>query len=388
MAAISQNKYISIASSVIQASLGDRDLSGLVFSRGTASGTGDYASLTSDYNAGNVITVQSSMMADGVFGVESDEAKFAAKYFSYVNPSGRSPRALNFVKVGDSETPKNAFDGVLGNSNNFGSFTFLGDADDFELSALKEVYDENKTLNFQFLAVHGEVFSDVATHIGNATTLGKIEGTHFVVGSDKYCAAMPMSIVASVRYTTSSAATCLMYKEFAGETPVVDNDTDFGLLIEKNINFYGKTQVNGRQLAFYQAGFNLDGVDTACYMNEVWLKSQIITNFFNLMNEVERVPANYVGESMITSSVVMPAVNAALSNGVIMPGKNISEDMRATIFQYTGDEDAVNDILVDGYWYSIVIELDDDNKTYRARYKLVYSKGDSVRFIDGSNTLV
>lgn len=386
MAAISQNKYISIASSVIQASLGDRDLSGLVFSRGTASGTGDYATLTSDYNAGNVITVQSSKMADGVFGEGSDEAKFAAKYFSYVNPSGRSPRALNFVKVGDSETPKAAFDDVIGDTNNFGSFTFLGD--DFELSDLKEVYDENKTLNFQFLAVHGEVFSDVATHTQNATTLGEIEGTHFVVGEDMYCAAMPMSIVASVRYSPSSAATCLMYKEFAGESPVVDNDTNFELLIGKNINFYGKTQVNGRQLAFYQTGFNLDGVDTACYMNEVWLKSQIVTNFFNLMKEVERVPANYVGESMITSSVVMPAVNAALSNGVIMPGKNISEEMRATIFQYTGDENAVDDILVDGYWYSIVIELDDDNKTYKARYKLVYSKGDSVRFIDGSNTLV
>lgn len=385
MASISQKKFIDIASSVIQASLGDRDLSGLVFSKGTAVGTGAYATVTADYNSGKVITVKSSKEADNVFGSDSDEAKFANKYFSYVNPSGRTPRALNFMKVVDGDTPKDAFDKAIGATDNFGSFTFLGD--DFELAALKTVYDANQGLNFQFLAVHGEEIAENSSdHVTNATTLGEIEGTHFVIGADMYCAAMPMAIAASVRYTPESAATCFMYKTFPSETPCVSDDTTYDLLVGKNINFYGQTQVNGRMLSFYMPGFNLDGVDTAVYMNEVWLKSRVVTNFFNLMKSVERVPANYVGEAMITSSVVMPAVNDALSNGVIMPGKELSDEVRAVIYQYTGDEDAVNNILVDGYWYSIRIEPDGEN--YKAIYQLVYSKGDSVRFVDGSHTLV
>lgn len=387
MAAISQDKYIKIASSIVQATLGDRDLSGLVFTKAAVLETipTEYQLYANTYNGNSIVTFSSARAVKEVFGEASDEYKFASKYFAYVNPSGRSPRALNFYKVGDGVTPKTAFENAIGESNNFGTFTFFGT---YDLSALKEVYEYNKSLNFQFLAVHAETI-DSANNITNATTLGSIEGTHFVVGTDALASYMPMAILSSVRYTTSSSATCLMFKRFDNETPSVTDDSVFEAFVPKHINFYGKTQVNGMNISFYQLGYNLDGTDTAVYMNEIWLKSRIITNFFNLMNEVERVPANYVGETIITSGVVMPAVNDALDCGVITPGKEIPESTKAIIYQYSGDEDAATTVETDGYWYDIDISPDpDDDKKYIATYKLIYSKADSVRFVDGTHKLV
>jgi hypothetical protein len=345
----------------------------------------EYQAYADVYNANKIVTFSSARQIKEVFGGASDIYKFASKYFEYVNTMGRAPRALNVFKVNESVTPKTAFENAIGESNNFGTFTFLGN---FDFNALKEAYTLNKSLNFQFLAIHSEII-DSSNNTDNATSLSKIEGIHFVVGTDKYAAYMPMAILASVRYTTNSSATCLMFKKFNNEVPSVTDDTVFNLFVEKNINFYGKTQVNGMSLSFYQAGFNLDGTDTSVYMNEIWLKSRIVTNFFNLMNNVERVPANYVGETLITNGVVLPAVNDALDNGVIMPGKSLPETTKAIVYQYSGDENAVNDIESYGYWYDISIGPDpDDESKYIATYKLVYSKADSVRFVDGTHKLV
>ena len=144
--------------------------------------------------------------------------------------------------------------------------------------------------------------------------------------------------------------------------------------------------MNGQQLAFYQKGVNLDGTDTAVYLNEVWFKAQVITNFFNLVTSVERIPANYVGESMILTGVVMPVVATALSNGVIMLGKTLSDAQRAIIFQYTNDESAADEIQNDGYWSAITIE--NDGGEYKAFYRIIYAAGDSVRFVDGTHNIV
>lgn len=384
--AISQTKYIDISSSIIQAAIGNRDLSGLVISSGASvTSMSPKTDIQTEYESGGVIT----LTLDGVlrtFGATSPEYKFAQKYFSYVSPTGRSPRALNFKKILDEMTPAEALEAALGKTANFGSFTFLDTENTYSLAELKEAYIINNGLNFRFLAVHSEKFSAIATHVTNAGTLGEIQSCHFCISNDFYGAAIPMAIAASINYSNTGSAVCFMYKQFPGEIPTVTDTDNFETLTEANINFYGQTQVNGQQLSFYQKGINLDGTDTSVYMNEVWFKSQVITNFFNLMTEVERIPANYVGESMIMSSVVLPVVATALSNGVIMVGKALTDQQKAIVFQYTNDPTAADTVTNEGYWSTISIE--NDGGEYKAFYRIIYAGADSVRFVDGTHNIV
>lgn len=390
--AISQKKYIDINSSIIQAAIGERDLSGLVISVGSPN-TGADATLKTAYNNGDIISFDASSYK-AFFPASSQEYKFAQTYFSFVSPSGRSPRRLNFMKFGITdltETPDTAVEHALAQSSNFGSFTFLGDDETLSQANLKTAYTTNAGRNFMLLAVHGDAYisGDESENVAHATYFGSIPMCYFSVGNtQEEGAAVPMAIAASIRYDRTNSATNFMYKIFPGIVPTVTTDAVKTSFDAAHMNYIGQTQVNGDMISFHQNGFNLDGTDAAVAFNEVWLKSSIATNFFNYVTNVDRIPANYVGEGIIENAIIMPTITQGITNGVIMPGKDLTLQQEAIIYQYTGDADAASKIETDGYWLSVKIELGQDNSTYVGTYRLAYSKGDSIRFIDGQHRLV
>ena len=385
--AISQTKYIEIASKIANSPIGNRDLSGLLFTSGNMV-DGANASIKASYDAGDIVALTDSGVKT-MFGVSSDEYKFATKYFSYISPSGKTPRTLYIAKILSAESPSEAFTRITNKTDNFGSFTFMP-SDSYAVSALKNIFATNT--DNKYLAVCGVeatiedgkyIFDDV---IDAATTLGEIKGTHLVVGADKYCAAIPMAILASVNYNTGvNSVVNYMFRQVNGEIPVVTNYEDYDTLTSKNINFYGQTQANGRSIAFYQKGVNLDGTDTGVYCNEMWLKSAIVESFLNFLVDVVRIPANYAGAGMCRNAI-MGDVTQALANGTIMIGKALTSDQKAKIFQYSNDELAWKAVQNDGYWLDVVIVADGND--YKTVYRLVYSKGDSIRFVDGTHYLV
>lgn len=388
--AISQTKYIDISSQIANSRIGNRDLSGLVFTKSDMLST---ASLSAKEKYGDNMEAVALSLNEvlNCFGATSAEYGFAKKYFSYVSPGGRSPRVINFAKVGPSETADAAFTRVSAKSDNFGSFTFLGT---FEFDDVAEALEVSSGKSNKFLGVYGEkvvydqenkgyVYTNAIAH---AESLEGVAGAHFVIGADDYCAAMPMAILASINYDNGVNSTVnFMFRTFGGETPVVDTDTDYDTLTEKNINFYGKTQANGKEISFYQRGFNLDGADVAVYCNEMWLKSAIAESFLNLVTSVGRISANYAGASLIRNAI-MKDVNQGVRNGTILPLKDLDEEQMALVYQFTNDDLAWSDVQSSGFWLDIVIER--EGNTYKAVYRLVYSKGDSIRFMDGSHYLV
>lgn len=383
--AISQTKYIDIASKIATSPIGNRDFSGLVFTDAEMLSSAD-ADIKAKYDKGESIAMSLSDVVS-LFGSTGKVYNFANKYFSYIGTGGKSPRTLYTVKVLVDEVPMDAFTRAVSKSDNFGSFTFLnGDVVD-----LKEVFIANA--DNKYLAVYGEavktdsdnnlVLDDV---IANAETLGEIPGLHFVVGADDYCAAIPMAILASINYDTGvNSVVNFMFRQMPGEIPVVTSDAVYKTLSDKRINFYGQTQANGRNISFYQRGFNLDGVDTGVYCNEMWLKSAIAESFLNFLVTVNRIPANYAGAGMIRNAI-MGDITQALANGTIMIGKTLTNAQKAYVYQYTNDENAWEAVESDGYWLDVVIVADGND--YKAVYRLVYSKGDSIRFIDGTHYLV
>jgi hypothetical protein len=104
---------------------------------------------------------------------------------------------------------------------------------------------------------------------------------------------------------------------------------------------------------------------------------------------LDSLPANTTGKSLVLSSL-MKTVNAALSNGVVLAGKELNAEQKAYITTITGDEDGWIAVQNSGYRLSAEVEEYQENGTtkYKISFLFVYSKGDTINYVDGRNILI
>ena len=382
--AISQSKYIRIGSNVNTTALGSRDFSGLVFTKSATQSTARCETKTSYETNGDVVGLSSLADVGKCFGTTSDEYKFAEKYFGYVSKDGSCAMTLNFKKMGESETPSAAISGVQAITNNFGSFTFLGEFTDDQLAAAAGV---NSGFDHRYLFCVGYEYADTASASTKMAKFADAVGTFVYFGADAFGAAIPMAMLGAIDFNRSNSTICFMFKQIAKETAVITNDTDFDTMKSINANFYGLTQTNGKSFSFLQCGFCSNGEDAGTYCNELWLKSAVATSFMNLCLRVNKIPADATGSAMIRAAIVGD-VKKALDNGTILVGKPLTEEDIAEVSRWTNNEDAYLDVQNDGYWLDVVIEKDEEGKEWIAKYYLVYAKADGIRFCNGSHVLV
>lgn len=377
--AISQSHYIDITSGTSgNANVTERILAGLVFTKSTV-------------KSGNteVTDVPVSMTLDEVvtcFGASAAETAFATKYFAYASANGNSPTSISFAHYGDSsETPLAAITRINGVTNNFGSFCFIETLTDAEIIA---VANYNAGLNYKYLYVVQDVNgSTAAVTSALVTALTGISGVCVIqcTTANTHEEYMPMAIFAATDYDGTNTATNFMYKQFASAVVEVTTDSIATLLDSLNVNYYGQTQTNGKTIAFFQRGFNMDGLDTAVYCNEIWLKSRIETLFFNLMTSLNKISADENGAQVILTGIT-EAATQGLTNGTIIIGKSLTSAQKAAVTAYSGDNSAWNSVQSSGYWLNVVIKL--DGQVYKAVYTLIYSKGDSIRKVEGYDILI
>lgn len=372
--AINMNRFIDIKSSAANAAVGSRELGGLVFSS-DACNTG--ASFKADYDLGKPIKLTLDEVTSG-FASTTDIYKFAVKYFGYISPSGNTPNSLTVVKMLSDEDCATALARIDGLTNNFGCFTFLGtqNSDDLAEAAAQNAGYDNKYL--MVIGVTSDNASTVKTAVGEHNGLAYIQG-------DAYAAYMIMAVAAATDYEQINSSTVFMFKQFNGETPTVTTDSDATSLDTAHINYYGRTQTNGKTIDFLQRGVLSNGKDIACYCNEIWLKSAIATRIINLFTSVEKIPANGDGEAMI-ANVVAEVATDALRNGSILVGKTLDANQRSQVLALTNDRNAISRVETQGYWLGIYIEK--DGEEYKCKYRLVYSKGDSIRKVDGVHNMI
>ena len=125
------------------------------------------------------------------------------------------------------------------------------------------------------------------------------------------------------------------------------------------------------------------------YCNEMWLKDKIIVAGFNLFLAVGKVPANLKGNAMITG-VMLDIFNLALVNGTFSPQKNLTSTQKAYIENLTNDPDAWQTVYNNGYYFTASVDPVTQNglTNYVFNYILIYSKGDAIKKIEGSNILI
>lgn len=397
--ALPQDRYVKIISTNAgDPAITNRDLGALLFTKGVDG----WKESAGEFATGKMVVTHSLDQVAKYWESDSKEYKFAARYFGYVSPSATAPVTLSFTKWGeDSEKPVEAFNRINDATNNFGSFAFA--ESDITLAQVKDVAMANVGYNYRYLysvsaGTKDKATTEVETDALSAVSakqvahfLGSVNGTCCTQGEESAesialtAAAMPMAIFGATNYDGVNTATYFMFKQFDGEAATVEDSATADELDNLNCNYNGLVQVNGQRRAFYQRGRNLDGENTAVYCNEIWLKARISTDIMNLFLGTERIPANEDGELMLYG-VISSAAAQGIQNGVIELGKTLTNAQKTKIFQLTGDSEAWFTVQESGY--TISVEIRQDGSEYKAYYKLIYSKGDAICYVEGSDILI
>lgn len=299
------------------------------------------------------------------------------------------------VKAQDADAPDAAISKSAGISTNFGSFIFTT-ASALSNQQIADVAKWNASQNNMYM------FS-TATTLSNLGALFTLTKGYSGCALNIYSASLPVDyieqspceILAATDYTRVNATQNYMYYQFPSRNVTVTDDTTANTADANRGNYIGQTQSAGQSLAFYQRGILCggpnDAVDMNIYANEIWLKSAIGAQILSLFLNIPRVPANQEGESMLLS-VIQGVVNTAKNNGTISAGKNLTVIQQQYITQISGDPNAWRQVANIGYWLNITFSsyVNDNTKLteWKASYQLIYSKDDTIRFVDGTNTLI
>ena len=303
--------------------------------------------------------------------------------------TGTVASALGWIQgvgiISDGSDATSALDTVTQSaelSNNFFSFCFLTELTTADITAIAQwVSSQNVKYMYSVTVTPdnaGEIRAAVETYTGVALTLDKFnENAGF----------MPMSRIAAVDYTKPNSTISMNYQQFAGVQPSVQTDSEVAIYDPMNVNYYGSIQQAGQTASWYQNGvLQGDITDMGVYANEAWLKDNIATNLLNLRVALNTLPANNTGLSLVLAQITQ-SINVALLNGTILPGKTLNSTQKAFIAQITGVSDAWQTVQNAGYYLTASIEQPTSGN-YQINYLLVYSKGDSINYIDGSDILI
>lgn len=269
-------------------------------------------------------------------------------------------------------------------SNNFLSFAFLTDVSGSET----EIAEWVNAQNVRYMWSLGVDSSNAGTM---ASSLSSFDGVALTLDSfDEKAYFIPMAVSAAINYNNANASVDFMYQQVSGGTPSVNSQTDADAYDAIRVNYYGSTQQAGALISFYQNGVLLGDVTSmGVFVNEAWLKDAITTNILNTRLSLDSLPANTTGLGYVKLSI-QEIIEKALNNGVISVGKILDATQKAYITQLTNDKNAWQEIQSVGYWLKATVEkyVEQGVEKYKVSYLLVYSKGDSINFVDGRDIMI
>lgn len=228
--------------------------------------------------------------------------------------------------------------------------------------------------------------ASLSGYAGAALTLSPIAG--------QYPELLPMAQLAATNYSARNGVQSYMFRQLGGLTPSVTTDAEADRMDALRVNYYGRTQTAGQQLAFYQRGVLQGGVtapvDMNTHANEQWLKDAMAAAIMELLLSAGRVPANEEGRGQVLA-VLQEGIDAALFNGTISVGKLLTAQQRAAVTESSGDDLAWHQVEQAGYWIDARVEQytgPGGTAEYRVVYLLIYSKDDAIRSVLGTHQLI
>lgn len=311
-------------------------------------------------------------------GALADAVKISATY----NPE--------IIEGSEDKTYSQVFDEIYQENNNFATFVFLGLTDSTEIATLGSDVAQNYPSEFMMIVpVTSSNYATIQSAVANINGVS-LELCGEADDTGKFNFVMPMSITATTDYNKENGTVNYMYMQDSNMAVVVDDDNSATTYDNVKVNYYGRTQQAGQKLAFYQNGV-LQGnyQDQNIYVNEIWLKDALSTKFLNYMLLTSNWYANKSGQA-IGQGLIVDIIERAKLNGTITTEKEISENDKVYIYNVTADENAWRQIYELGYYLitSISKETINNQETYQFNYTLLYSKGDSIKKVEGQNILI
>lgn len=271
-------------------------------------------------------------------------------------------------------------------SNNFGSFAFFGITQQADIVEIAQ-WNHNKNCQYMYsLSVNASNYETIQAAVKDFDGCALTYDIH-----NDMAYYMPMVLMAITDYNEADGVINYMFKKFPNDLPSVSDDATSNTLDNLKINYLGSTSQSNSTLSFYQPGYLQGSIqDMGVYANEIWLKDYVVTAGLSLLLNKKRVPANNNGKNMFIA-ILQDAVNKALNNGTIDLGKTLTPAEVAYVTSIAnGNTTAYKTVEQNGYWYGVEIKKENVNNIYRniLTYILVYTKGDSIRKIEGSHILV
>lgn len=273
-------------------------------------------------------------------------------------------------------------------SNNYGTFAFMTAQDSTGIVKVATANNDVHPNEFMYVAQ-----VNAGDYVTIQPTVKDIDGVSLELCNStdgKFNYIIPMAISATTDYNKENGTQNYMYQQVDGVATLVDDDATAENMDKALVNYYGRTQQAGQKLAFYQNGvMQGDYQDQSIFMNEVWLKDALTTKFLNYFLVTPNWYANKAGQG-IGNGLAMEVVNRAKVNGTITTEKELTEADKAYIYNITSDENAWRQVYMEGFYFmsSISKELINKQVIYKFNYTLIYSKGDSIKKVEGRNILI
>lgn len=292
-----------------------------------------------------------------------------------------------------SETMVEAFNRSIDANDSFGSAYFITQSGIGEIIAVAEAVAAKNVKYQLYVDVAPEQAEEYsAALIGTASTGLILRRPN----DNRTLAWLPAAIMSATDYSRTNATTNYMYRQ-SGVTvePQVTSTDDANIYDPLRINYYGQTAVSGSNISFFQrallCGTANNPIDMSVHANEQWFKAYIAQQWFSLLLSTRGIPANRDGRARMMA-VIAGAINAAINNGTILPGKTLTDVQKLAITDASGDDMAWFDVQDKGYWYNVEIVEDTQAPSgvteHKANYVVIYAKGDWIRKVDGSHNLV
>lgn len=291
-----------------------------------------------------------------------------------------------------TQSPAEAFSDLAARTNNFGGFMF-DSITPVTVPQAVEVAALNHARNVEFLfSVGWSDLADAESFYAAAEDLSGTWSQHSPPGVLSYPIA-PLAILAATDFNSRQGVVNYMFRDFSFPATITTNaEADDADAVR--LNYMGATQTAGQTLKFLQRGVLMGGatapVDANVYANEMWFKDAARASLMGLLLSVGRVPANDDGRGMVRA-ILQDAINRALNNGTISPGKTLSIQQKLFITQMTGDQRAHIQVASDGYWADVEMQpfVTVDGRTeWQASYTIIYGKDDAIRRVEGRHVLI
>jgi len=171
-------------------------------------------------------------------------------------------------------------------------------------------------------------------------------------GGPYYGGAFVCGYAASIDFTQTNGRATLAFKTQSGLAPGVTSATVASNLQANGYNYMGAYATGNNSWTFMYPGSisgPFDWVDT--YLNQIWLNNQLQVALVNLLTNVNSIPYNAAGYSLIESACLGPLA-AALNAGVIRAGVALSALQIAEINNAAGANIA-NTVQTQGWYLQI-----------------------------------